>query len=69
MKMFFDIHVDRCDANDPVRCDILHDDSVQYYEELRALRARTTASSIRVHHLPLAKTTIESAAALVKAKV
>src|SRR5262245_49182468 len=58
-------------------CDVLHDDSVQFYEKLRALRAGdqfVLAEGLnhgfvnRVRHLPLAKTMIESAAAFVKAK-
>lgn len=59
-------------------CDVLHDDSVQFYDKLRALRGGdqfTLAEGLnhgfinRVRHLPLAKTMIESAAAFVKAKV
>jgi acetyl esterase len=59
-------------------CDVLHDDSVQFYEKLRALREGdqfVLAKGLnhgfvnRVRHLPLAKTIIESAAAFVKAKV
>ncbi len=59
-------------------CDVLHDDSVQFYEKLRELRsgdqfilARGLNHGFinRVRHLPLAKTMIESAAAFVKAKV
>jgi acetyl esterase len=59
-------------------CDVLHDDSVQFYEKLRALRGGDRfilAEGLnhgfinRVRHLPLARTMIESAAAFVKAKV
>ena len=59
-------------------CDVLHDDSVQFYDKLRGLRggdqfilARGLNHGFinRVRHLPLAKTMIESAAAFVKAKV
>ena len=59
-------------------CDVLHDDSVQFYEKLRALRGGDQfilAEGLnhgfinRVRHLPLAKTMIDSAAAFVKAKV
>jgi acetyl esterase len=59
-------------------CDVLHDDSVQFFEKLRGLRGGDQfilAEGLnhgfinRVRHLPLAKTMIESAAAFVKAKV
>ena len=59
-------------------CDVLHDDSVQFYEKLRSLRSGDQfilAEGLnhgfinRVRHLPLAKTMIDSAAAFVKAKV
>lgn len=59
-------------------CDVLHDDSVQFYDKLRGLRGGDQfilAEGLnhgfinRVRHLPLAKTMIESAAAFVKAKV
>jgi acetyl esterase len=59
-------------------CDVLHDDSVQFYEKLAALRGGdqfilaeglTHGFINRVRHLPLAKTMIEGAAAFVKAKV
>jgi acetyl esterase len=59
-------------------CDVLHDDSVQFYEKLAALRGGDQfilAEGLnhgfinRVRHLPLAKTMIDSAAAFVKAKV
>jgi acetyl esterase len=59
-------------------CDVLHDDSVQFYEKLRALRGGDQfilAEGLnhgfinRVRHLPLAKTMIDSAAAFLKAKV
>jgi acetyl esterase len=59
-------------------CDVLRDDSVQFYEKLRSLRGGDQfilAEGLnhgfinRVRHLPLAKTMIESAAAFVKAKV
>lgn len=59
-------------------CDVLHDDSVLFYEKLRALRSGDQfilAEGLnhgfinRVRHLPLAKTMIESAAAFLKAKV
>lgn len=59
-------------------CDVLHDDSVQFYEKLAKLRGGDQfilAEGLnhgfinRVRHLPLAKTMIDSAAAFVKAKV
>jgi acetyl esterase len=59
-------------------CDVLHDDSVQFYDKLRGLRGGDQfilAEGLnhgfinRVRHLPLAKTMIDSAAAFVKAKV
>jgi acetyl esterase len=59
-------------------CDVLHDDSVQFYEKLRALRGGDQfilAEGLnhgfinRVRHLPLAKTMIDSAAGFLKAKV
>jgi acetyl esterase len=59
-------------------CDVLHDDSVQFYEKLRALRGGdqfvlaeglTHGFINRVRHLPPAKMMIESAAAFLKAKV
>jgi acetyl esterase len=59
-------------------CDVLHDDSVQFYEKLRALRGGdqfVLAEGLnhgfinRVRHLPPAKTIIESAAAFLKANV
>jgi acetyl esterase len=59
-------------------CDVLHDDSVRFYEQLRALRSGDQfilAEGLnhgfinRVRHLPLAKTMIDSAAAFVKANV
>ena len=59
-------------------CDVLHDDSVQFYEKLRALRGGdqfVLAEGLnhgfinRVRHLPLAKSMIDSAAAFLKAKV
>lgn len=59
-------------------CDVLHDDSVQFYEKLTALRSGDQfilAKGVnhgfinRVRHLPLAKTMVDSAAAFVKAKV
>lgn len=59
-------------------CDVLRDDSVQFYEKLRALRTSDQfilAEGLnhgfinRVRHLPLAMTMIESAAAFLKAKV
>ena len=59
-------------------CDVLHDDSVQFYEKLARLRGGDQfilAEGLnhgfinRVRHLPLAKTMIDSAAAFVKAKV
>jgi acetyl esterase len=59
-------------------CDVLHDDSVQFYKKLAALRSGDEfilAEGLnhgfvnRVRHLPLAKTIIESAAAFVKTKV
>jgi acetyl esterase len=59
-------------------CDVLHDDSVQFYEKLRALRdgdAFVLAKGAnhgfinRVRHLPVAKEMIASAAAFLKAKL
>jgi acetyl esterase len=59
-------------------CDVLHDDSVQFYQKLAALRGGdqfiladglTHGFINRVRHLPLAKTMIESAAAFLQAKV
>jgi acetyl esterase len=59
-------------------CDVLHDDSVQFYEKLRALRGGDQfilAEGVnhgfigRVRHLPTAKAMIDSAASFVKAKV
>jgi acetyl esterase len=59
-------------------CDVLRDDSVQFYEKLAKLRGGDQfilAEGLnhgfinRVRHLPLAKTMIASAAAFVKAKV
>jgi acetyl esterase len=59
-------------------CDVLHDDSVLFYNKLTALRSGDQfilAEGVnhgfinRVRHLPMAKTMIESAAAFVKAKV
>jgi acetyl esterase len=59
-------------------CDVLRDDSVQFYEKLAKLRSGDQfilAEGLnhgfinRVRHLPLAKTMIDSAAAFVKAKV
>jgi acetyl esterase len=59
-------------------CDVLHDDSVQFYQKLAKLRGGdqfilakglTHGFINRVRHLPLAKTMIDSAAAFVKAKV
>lgn len=59
-------------------CDVLHDDSVQFYAKLRSLRGGDQfilAEGLnhgfinRVRHLPLAKTIIDSAAAFVKANV
>lgn len=58
--------------------DVLHDDSVLFYEKLRSLRSGdqfVLAEGLnhgfvnRVRHLPLAKTMIDSAAAFLKAKV
>lgn len=59
-------------------CDVLHDDSVQFYEKLRALRggdefvlAKGANHGFinRVRHLPVAKEMIDSAAAFLKAKL
>ena len=58
--------------------DVLHDDSVQFYEKLRSLRGGdqfvlaeglTHGFVNRVRHLPQAKAMIDSAAAFLKAKV
>lgn len=58
--------------------DVLHDDSVQFYEKLRKLRSGdqfvlaeglTHGFVNRVRHLPQAKAMIDSAAAFLKAKV
>ncbi len=59
-------------------CDVLHDDSVQFYAKLRALRgddefvlAKGANHGFinRVRHLPVAKEMIDSAAAFLKAKL
>lgn len=59
-------------------CDVLHDDSVQFYQKLRGLRGGdqfilaeglTHGFINRVRHLPPAKTIIDNAAAFLKGNV